>query len=87
MSSAAPTISFSGLASGLDTTSIISQLTATAQLPITSLNKQITGYNSQVADWQSLNSNLAALQSAVKTLSNQSTLSVQIGRASCRERV
>jgi len=76
MSSAAPTISFSGLASGLDTTNIISQLTATAQLPITSLNKQITGYNSQVADWQSLNTNLAALQSAVKTLSNQATLSV-----------
>jgi len=82
MSSAAPTISFSGLASGLDTTSIISQLTATAQLPITSLNKQITGYNSQVADWQSLNSNLAALQSAVKTLSNQSTLSVPAAASS-----
>ena len=82
MSSAAPTISFSGLASGLDTTSIISELTATAQLPITSLNKQITGYNSQVADWQSLNSNLAALQSAVKTLSNQSTLSIPAAASS-----
>ena len=76
MSTAAPTISFSGLASGLDTTSIISQLTNTAQIPITNLNKQITGYNSQISDWQSLNTNLASLQSAVKTLSNQSTLSV-----------
>ena len=82
MSSAAPTISFSGLASGLDTTSIISQLTATAQLPITSLNKQITGYNSQVADWQALNTNLAALQSAVKTLSSQATLSVPTAASS-----
>lgn len=76
MSTAAPTISFSGLASGLDTTSIISQLTNTAQIPITNLNKQITGYNSQTADWQALNTNLAALQSAVKTLSNQATLNV-----------
>ncbi len=76
MSTAAPTISFSGLASGLDTTSIISQLTTTAQIPITNLNAQITGYNSQISDWQSLNTNLAALQSAVKTLSNQSTLNV-----------
>lgn len=76
MSTAAPTISFSGLASGLDTTSIISQLTTTAQIPITNLNKQITGYNSQTADWQTLNTNLAALQSAVKTLSNQATLNV-----------
>lgn len=76
MSTAAPTISFSGLASGLDTTSIISQLTNTAQIPITYLNTQITGYNSQTADWQALNTNLAALQSAVKTLSNQATLNV-----------
>lgn len=76
MSTAAPTISFSGLASGLDTTSIITQLTNTAQIPITNLNTQITGYNSQTADWQALNTNLAALQSAVKTLSNQATLNV-----------
>ncbi len=76
MSTAAPTISFSGLASGLDTTSIITQLTTTAQIPITNLNTQITGYNSQTADWQTLNTNLAALQSAVKTLSNQATLNV-----------
>ena len=82
MSSAAPTISFSGLASGLDTTNIISQLTATAQIPITTLNKRITGYNSQVVEWQTLNTNLAALQSAVKTLSNQATLSVPAASSS-----
>ena len=76
MSTAAPTISFSGLASGLDTTSIISQLTTTAQLPITQLNTQITGYNSQLTDWQTLNTNLAALQTAVTTLSNQSSYNV-----------
>ena len=76
MSTAAPTISFSGLASGLDTSSIITQLTTTAQIPITNLNTQITGYNSQISDWQTLNTNLAALQSTVKTLSNQATLNV-----------
>lgn len=82
MSTAAPTISFSGLASGLDTTGIITQLTNTAQIPITNLNKQITGYNSQTADWQALNTNLAALQTAVKTLSNQATLNVPNGASS-----
>ena len=76
MSTAPPTISFSGLASGLDTTSIISQLTTTAQIPITTLNTQITGYNSQLTDWQTLNTNLAALQTAVATLSSQSTSNV-----------
>ncbi len=76
MSTAAPTISFSGLASGLDTTSIITQLTTTAQIPITNLNTQITGYNSQISDWQTLNTSLAALQTAVKTLSSQATLNV-----------
>lgn len=76
MSTAAPTISFSGLASGLDTTSIISQLTATAQVPIKTLNTQITGYNAQVSDWQALNTNLAALQTAVSSLSSLATTNV-----------
>ena len=76
MSTAAPTISFSGLASGLDTSSIITQLTTTAQVPITNLNTQITGYNSQLSDWQTLNTNLAALQTAVTTLSSQATVDV-----------
>ncbi len=75
----APTISFSGLASGLDTTSIITQLTNTAQIPVTRLNTQISGYNAQLADWQALNSNLAALQSSVKTLSNQATTNIPTG--------
>ncbi|MGI4791427.1 MAG: flagellar filament capping protein FliD [Janthinobacterium lividum] len=79
MSTAAPTISFSGLASGLDTSSIITQLTTTAQLPITQLNTQITGYNSQITDWQTLNTNLASLQTAVTALSNLSTVSVPSG--------
>ena len=76
MSTAAPTISFSGLASGLDTTSIISQLTTTAQVPIKTLNTQITGYNSQITDWQTLNTNLAALQTAVTSLSSLATTNV-----------
>ncbi len=82
MSTAPPTISFSGLASGLDTTSIISQLTTTAQIPITTLNTQITGYNSQLTDWQTLNTNLAALQTAVTTLSSQSTSNVPTASSS-----
>ena len=82
MSTAAPTISFSGLASGLDTSSIITQLTTTAQLPITQLNTQITGYNSQLSDWQTLNTNLASLQTAVTALSNQSSYNVPSANSS-----
>ncbi len=79
---AAPTISFSGLASGLDTSSIISQLTTTAQVPIKNLNTQITGYNSQLSDWQTLNTNLAALQTAVTTLSSQPTSNIPTASSS-----
>jgi len=82
MSTAAPTISFSGLASGLDTTSIISQLTTTAQVPIKTLNTQITGYNSQITDWQTVNTNLAALQTAVTSLSSLATTNVPTAASS-----
>jgi len=70
-----PSISFSGLASGLDTSSIISQLTTVAQKPITLLQGKDNTYNAQLSAWQTFNSSLASLQSAVVTLSQPSTFS------------
>ncbi len=68
-----PSINFSGLASGIDTSSIISQLTTVAQKPVTLLQSKDDNYNAQLAAFQQLNSNLSSLQSAVTTLGEPST--------------
>ena len=59
-----PSISFSGLASGIDTSSIISQLTTVAQKPITLLQGKDDGYNAALSAWQQFNTNLSSLQTA-----------------------
>ena len=68
-----PTVNFSGLASGIDTSSIIASLTAVAQKPITLLQGKDDTYNSELAAWQQFNTNLSSLQSAVATLGEPST--------------
>ncbi len=70
-----PSISFSGLASGIDSSSIISQLTAVAKKPVTQLQGKDDGYNADLSAWQQFNSSLSALQSAVTTLSAPATFS------------
>ena len=70
-----PSISFSGLASGIDTSSIISQLTTVAQKPITLLQGKDDTYNAELAAWQQFNSNLSSLQSAATTLGQPTTFS------------
>ncbi len=69
----AATINFSGLASGLDTSSIISSLTTVAQKPITLLQSKDDGYNAALTAWQTFNTSLASLQTAVTTLGEPST--------------
>ena len=64
---------FSGLASGIDTASIITQLTTVAQKPITLLQGKDDGYNGQLASWQQFNTGLSALQSAAQTLNTSAT--------------
>jgi len=68
-------VNFSGLASGIDSSSIIAQLTTVAQKPITLLQGKDDGYNGQLASWQQFNSSLSALQSAADTLNSPATFS------------
>ncbi len=70
-----PSISFSGLASGIDSSSIITQLTAVEQKPITLLQSKDDAYNAGLSAWQQLNTNLSALQTAAVALTHASTYS------------
>ena len=72
-STSSPTISFSGLASGLNTSSIISSLVTAEQKPITQLQGEETTYNDALTAWQSLNSNLSQLQSSASFLGTAAT--------------
>jgi len=75
-------VNFSGLASGIDTSSIITQLTAVAQKPITLLQGKDDGYNGQLSAWQQFNSSLSSLQSAASTLNSPATFSAATATSS-----
>jgi flagellar hook-associated protein 2 len=61
-------ISFSGLASGLDTTSIISALTAAAKIPMSQLQTQQTTLASKSKKITDIKTDLTSLQTAAKAL-------------------
>ena len=65
---ASPAISFSGLASGIDTTSVIAQMTQYAQRPIIQQQNVEQGYNDKLTAWQDFNIKLASVQSAATAL-------------------
>ena len=65
---AAPPIAFSGLASGIDTSSIITSMTQYAQIPITQLQNTEQTYNNKLTAWQNFNVTLASLQTAASAL-------------------
>ena len=73
---------FSGLASGIDTAGIITQLTTVAQKPITLLQGKDDGYNGQLASWQQLNVGLSALQSAAAALNTPATFTAATATSS-----
>ncbi len=77
-----PSISFSGLASGIDSAGIIAQLTTVAQKPIKLLQGKDDTYNGQLAAFQQFNSGLSSLQSAVATLSQASTFNTTAASSS-----
>ncbi|MBI3794716.1 MAG: flagellar filament capping protein FliD [Nitrospinae bacterium] len=66
-------LSISGLASGMDTTSIINQLVSLTKQPATSLANQQTANNNKISQWNSLTTMLNTLQSSVSTLRNPTT--------------
>lgn len=80
--STSPTISFSGLASGLNTSGIISSLVAAEQKPITQLQNQETTYNDALSAWQSLNANLSLLQSSATALTQAGAFSAATATSS-----
>ena len=65
--SSAP-ISFGGIESGLDTSEIISAEMAVYEEPLNSLTAQQTSLNTQISDYQSINSQLLSLQQAADAL-------------------
>lgn len=79
---AAPPIAFSGLASGLDTSSIISSMTQYAQIPITQLQNTEQKYNNKLTSWQDFNVKLAAVQTAASALTLAGTFQATTSSAS-----
>jgi flagellar hook-associated protein 2 len=64
----AATTAISGLSSGIDTTSIINALMAVNAQTQTNLQTQQTANNTKISDYQTLNSQMLALQSAAREL-------------------
>ncbi len=82
MSTTSPTISFSGLASGINTSSIISSLVTAEQAPITQLQTQEGTYNTALSAWQQLNANLSQLQTAASSLGEAATFTAATASSS-----
>lgn len=72
-SGSGPVIQFSGLASGLDTASIISSLMQVEQVPQQQLQTRMAAEQSQVSALQSINSSISGLSDAAKTFMTGST--------------
>ncbi len=63
-----PSIAFSGLASGLDTTAIINAMMSVERIPLQRLEAQNADYTAQLGVVNSLSAGLSGLQSAAKDL-------------------
>jgi flagellar hook-associated protein 2 len=63
-------VSFGGLESGLDTSEIISAEMAIFEQPLDSLKTQQTSLNTQISDYQTINSQLLSLQQAADALAD-----------------
>jgi flagellar hook-associated protein 2 len=67
-------LSSAGIGSGLDVTSIVSQLMAAAQAPMTTLTSKQSSNKAQMSAYGTLSSGLATFQTTLKTLANASNL-------------
>jgi flagellar hook-associated protein 2 len=70
--SGSPALVDNGIVSGLNTTAIIQALMTSYQEPITDLQTQQSNLNSQASDYQSINKDLLAFQTAAQALSTAS---------------
>ncbi|GEJ59172.1 flagellar filament capping protein FliD [Anaeromyxobacter diazotrophicus] len=77
-SSTSPSFTAGGLASNLDSASIIDGLVALQQQPLTLLQKQQSAYQSQISTLGSIASRLSALKSAAQALGTGGALAVGV---------
>ena len=68
------TISSSGIGSGLDVASLVSQLMAVEKAPITALDKKEASFLAKLSTYGTLKSSMAALQTAAKAIATSSAL-------------
>ncbi|MDA8295482.1 MAG: flagellar filament capping protein FliD [Actinomycetota bacterium] len=71
-SSSAP-LMVNGMISGINTSSVISALLESYQIPITNLQDQQKSLNSEASDYQAINTDLQSLQSAANALNMNNT--------------
>src|SRR5271155_3323627 len=67
-----PPLVDNGIVSGLNTQAIIQALMTSYQEPITDLQNQQSGLNSQAADYQAINKDLLTFQTAAQALATAS---------------
>ena len=75
-------VSFSGLVSGLNTQSIISAEMAVYEQPLTNLQTEQSTINTQIADYQTINTQLLALQQSADALADPSAFNEAYSAAS-----
>ncbi len=76
-----------GLASGLDTNNIISELMQVERIPIDQLEARKAGYQAKDAAWQQISSRFAAIRTALDAVKDASDLSGFVSAASSDESV
>src|SRR6478672_5972822 len=72
------TFAVSGLASGLDTKSIIAQLMSIEQQPLNLTKGRQTAHSSKMAAIQTVKDQISALQGAVKALADRSKMNAKV---------
>ena len=82
MTSVSSSSAVDGLVSGLDTSSLISQLMSVDSAPQTALETSVTKAQAKVSAYQSVNTKVAALQTAVQNLQKAATWSAAAATSS-----
>ncbi len=84
---AVPLFNIGGLASGLDTASIIDSLVAVERIPIQQLESRKSLFSSRDAAWQDLTTKFSAIRAALDALKTQDDLNELVTAASSNESV
>lgn len=80
-------VAFSGLATGLDTASIVSQLVELKRAPIYRLESRKQGFQAQISALSTLKSRLTALQDSMAALDKASEFSSLLGTSNDEDRI